>query len=699
MISNRFLLIAALAALIAAGCSSVGTMNSTQTEAVPIQETLNSPNGVNEVVFTVVDGVPYYSVNHGEKAVFEPSRLGVTLADKPGMDSELSLLRSTFWNVDEEWTTAWGEFETIKDEYSAMKLDLGREGTDEPLLTYVFRAYDDGFAFRYVVHGVDGDSVQLMDEATEFNFAEDGAAWWIPGYAWNRYEYLFTKSPISELDKVHTPLTVEMPSGYYLSIHEAALTDFASMTLVRTDSLTLEADLVPWSDGVRVRGPLPLVSPWRTVVIAETPGGLVESRIELNCNEPSKLEDTSWIKPGKYVGIWWSLHLGLETWGSGDKHGATTENTKRYIDFAAKYGFDGVLVEGWNDNWDYDWVGDGRQFSFTKPYPDYDLEGLAAYAKKKGVQIIAHNETGAGILNYENQLDDAFSLYQKLGIHAIKSGYVSHEQGIIRRDPATGDSVGMEWHHGQYMVQHYRHVVEEAAKHQIMVDVHEPIKDTGIRRTWPNMMTREGARGQEYNAWASDGGNTPEYTVTIPFTRMLSGPMDFTPGVLDILLEQDERPTNRINMTIAKQLALYVLIYSPLHMAADLPENYEAHRDAFQFIIDVPTDWSETKVLNGVIGDYTTIARKDRNSEDWYLGSGTDEHARELTVPLDFLSDGLSYTAQLYLDGPEGDWVNNPMALEIREQTVTADDTLQLKLAAGGGAAIRFVANEATAGE
>ncbi len=422
----------------------------------------------------------------------------------------------------------------------------------------------------------------------------DHQAWWIPAFQPNRYEYLYRNTSLGQLStgggSVHTPFTMETADGLYLSIHEAALKDYSSMTLKAEDHLVFKANLVPWSDGVLVKAQTPLRTPWRTIQIAESPGDLITSYLILNLNEPNALGDVSWVKPGKYIGIWWGMHLDKWTWGSGPKHGATTENTKAYLDFAAKYGFSGVLVEGWNLGWDGDWTAHGDQFNFTTPYPDYDLKGLAEYAKSLGVKIIAHNETAAVVGNYESQMEDAYALYQSLGMDTVKTGYVGYGQGVPRYDE-QGSLLGMEWHHGQYMVEHHQKVIETAARYGLMIDAHEPIKDTGLRRTYPNFMTREAARGQEYNAWDGNGGNPPDHVTILPFTRLLAGPMDYTPGILAPFKEA--RPNNQVNHTLAKELALYVVIYSPLQMAADLIENYEAN-PAFQFILDVPVDWEET---------------------------------------------------------------------------------------------------------
>ncbi len=652
---------------------------------------LISPNKTLQVTFELRDGTPYYSVSRGEKAVLAPSRLGYLLADGTRLESGFALTGSDTSSVDERWSQPWGEVETVRDHHNAMTVRLRQSAPPHLKLLVHFRAYDDGMAFRYEIPRQEGlERVVIEEEISEFALPGDPTAWWIGAFQPNRYEYLYQRSPVSELDSVHTPLTMKTQEGLYLSLHEAALTDYASMALARTEGTTLRSALYPWSDGVKVRTRTPMRSPWRTLLVEETAAELITNHLVLNCNEPSRIEDTSWITPMKYVGIWWEMHLGVSSWGSGPDHGATTENTRRYIDFAAEHGFGGVLVEGWNTGWDGGWIDNGDLFSFTEPYPDYDLRGLAGYAREKGVRLIAHNETSTGILNYEQQMEQAFALYRELGINAIKSGYVGHGANIKRRDPETGEVLGLEWHHGQYMVNHYRRVVETAAKYGIMLDVHEPIKGTGIRRTWPNMMTREGARGQEYNAWSGDGGNPPEHTAILPFTRMLAGPFDFTPGIFNLLLEGADRPDNRVNTTLAKQLALYVVLFSPMQMAADLPEAYEGHR-ALQFIRDVPVNWSETVVLNGEIGEYVTLARREYGGESWFLGAISNEQPREYELPLDFLEAGRAYRAVIYEDGPGADWLANPLAYEIREEVVTNVSSLHCRIAPGGGLAVSFV--------
>ncbi len=653
---------------------------------------VSSPDGRIQVTFVLEDGVPYYAVSRSGEDIIKPSKLGFIFKDAEPLNQNLTVVESKLDSFDETWTQPWGEVEEIRNHYNELRVDLEETTGAHRKMTVVFRVYNDGLGFRYELPEQDNLSdFQIMDEETEFVLAGNHRAWWIPAYRDNRYEYLYTQSPISSLSEdlqaVHTPLTMETADGLFLSIHEANLTDYASMTLVGSDNNTLLCDLVPWSDGVKVKASTPHQTPWRTIQIAENAGDLITSYLILNLNEPNKLEDVSWVRPGKYVGIWWGMHIGKYTWGSGAKHGATTENAKSYIDFAAKYGFPGVLVEGWNLGWDGDWTKYGKRFDFTTPYDDFAIEELSAYAAAKGVALVGHHETGAAVVNYEQQLDDAFAFYRDLGINTVKTGYVGWGQGIKRRNE-KGNLVGLEWHHGQYMVRHYRKVVETAARYQIMLDVHEPIKDTGIRRTYPNMMTREGARGQEYNAWDGEGGNPPEHTTILPFTRMLAGPFDFTPGIFALFFEE-YRPNNRVNTTLAKQLALYVVIYSPLHMAADLPENYEGH-PAFQFILDVPVDWQDTKVLQAEIGDYVTIARQDRNSEDWYIGSITDERERTLEAPLAFLEAGKEYVAEIYADAADADWESNPLSIDIYEALVDSNTVLNLRLAPGGGQAIRI---------
>jgi alpha-glucosidase len=647
-----------------------------------------SPDGQLQLDFKLEDGTPTYSLTRDGATLVNTSRLGVTLADAPALDCNFRVVASRCTCYDDTWTQPWGERKKVRNNYCQMWLKLRQQDELAREMIVVFRVFNDGIGFRYEwPQQRNLKNLVISDELTEFNLAEDSAAWWIPAYEPERYEYLYDETKVSEMGTAHTPVTFVRKDGVCLSVHEAALVNFASMTLEQTEGPKLKANLVPWADGKKVKASTPFHSPWRTIQVGANPGELVTSYMILNLNEPNKLADTSWIKPGKFAGVWWEMHLNKSTWGSGPQHGANTANVKRYIDFAAENGFAGVLAEGWNEGWDGDWTANGDKFSFTKPYADFDLKELARYAKEKGVAIVGHNETAGSIINYEDQLADAFKLYESLGINTLKTGYVKLEKLIKRVDQEDGET--LEYHHGQHMVRHYQKVVDEAAKRHIMLDVHEPIKPTGLQRTYPNLMTGEGARGQEYNAWSADGGNPPDHTTILPFTRLLAGPMDFTPGIFD--LEYPEfRPNNRVNSTLAKELALYVVIYSPLQMVPDLPENYAAHADAFKFVRDVPCDWDETQVLHGKVGDYVTIVRKERDGQNWYLGSITDEKPRTLETRLTFLNPNQKYRATIYQDADGADWKTEPSKYVIEQREVDAQTVMPLRLAAGGGQAIRF---------
>jgi alpha-glucosidase len=657
---------------------------------------ISSPDGRIHVTFMLKNGVPYYSVRYCDKDILVPSRLGFIFKERKPLNQNFFIVSSKYKSFDQTWTQPWGEVKQIRNHYNELRVDLQETTETCRKMTIVFRLYNYGLGFRYELPRQDHLSdFEIMDEETEFSLTGDHTAWWIPAYQKERYEYLYHKTPISSISKsfraVNTPLTIKTINGIYLSIHEADLKDYSSMALMPLKSNKLKVDLFPWSNGVKVKGATTLRTPWRTIQIAENPGDLITNYLILNLNEPNQLGDVSWVKPGKYIGIWWGMHLGKYTWDPGPKHGATTENAMRYIDFAAKYGIPMVLIEGWNKGWNGDWVVQGEQFNFTTPAEDFDIQEVASYAAKKGIKIIGHHETSSAVKNYEQQLERAFEFYKKLGIDIVKTGYVGKDPAVKRLDD-QGNLIGMEWHHGQYMVNHYRKVVETAARYQIMLDVHEPIKDTGERRTYPNMMTREGARGQEYNgyiAWSEEGGNPPEHTTILPYTRMLAGPFDYTPGIFDLLFAE-YRPKNRVKSTLAKELSLYVILYSPLQMLADLPENYEKNLPAFQFLLDVPVDWQDTEVLNGEIGEYITIVRKDSHSEDWYLGSITDENGRILFVPFTFLDPNKKYVAEIYADGVDADWIYNPLSLDIYKMLVDRNTILKLRLARGGGQAMRI---------
>ncbi|QWU18015.1 alpha-glucosidase [Paenibacillus sophorae] len=650
-----------------------------------------SPDGNIQAELFLRNGIPYYSVNYCHTPLIRHSKLGLTFEHAKPLNRNFRVASGKYDSFDETWTQPWGEVKEIRNHYNELRVELEETTPSPRRMSIIFRVYNDGLGFRYELPEQDNLShFEIKSEDTEFALTDVDHAWWMPAYQKLYTELLYNVTPLHSIPyrAVHTPLTMKMADGLYISIHEADLSNYSSMTLMPTQNNTLAIDLIPWSDGVKVKGSTPLKTPWRTIQIAEKPGDLITSYLILNLNEPNRLGDVSWVKPGKYIGIWWGMHLGLYTWGSGPRHGATTENAKRYIDFAAKYGIPMVLIEGWNIGWDNDWTKHGENFSFTTPYPDYDLVEVTSYAASKGVKIMGHMETAGAIQNLERQMEEAFALYKKLGIDVVKTGYVSPDPALKRFDD-RGNLISMEWLGGQYNVDHHRKVIETAARYQISLIAHEPVKDTGERRTYPNMMTREGARGQEFDASAEYVGNPPDHTTIIPFTRMLAGPFDYTPGIVK-LIYKEYRPGNRVRGTLAKQLALYVVLYSPLQMAADLPENYEQQRAAFQFILDVPTDWQDTKVLGGEIADYVTIVRKDRNSEEWYLGSITDEHGRTLAAPLAFLDPGKMYVAEIYADGPYADWRINPYPMTISKVLVDRSTTLQLKLAPGGGQAIRI---------
>jgi alpha-glucosidase len=653
--------------------------------AAPVQ--LSSPEGTLTVTVDVNgEGRPEYSVSRLGRPVILPSRLGFILTDAPKLERNFEIAASERRSADETWEQPWGERRFVRNRYNELKVRLTEKAPPGRSLDVVFRVYDDGIGFRYEFPDqVSLRDVNIGEEITEFALADPATVWWIPAFQWNREEYLYNRTRSTEVGIAQTPMTVRTDGGLHIAFHEAALVDYSGMNLQNEGRGRFRAILTPSSDGAKVRRTAPFATPWRTIQIADSAGGLVTSNLILNLNEPSRLPDIrSWFRPFKYVGVWWAMHLDKETWGPGPRHGANTANVKRYIDFAAANGFRGVLVEGWNEGWNDDWFANGRDFSFTEPYPDFDIEALARYARSKGVHLIGHHETAGNIANYEPQLEAALDLYQRLGIDAVKTGYVADMGGIQAR--GADGRIHYEWHEGQVMARHHLKVVQEAAKRHIAVNPHEPIKDTGLRRTWPNWVAREGARGMEFNAWGQPP-NPPEHEANLVFTRMLAGPMDFTPGVLS--LEGRGQP---ILSTQAKQLALYVVIYSPIVMAADLIENYEKETRPFQFIKDVPTDWAETLVLNGEIGDFVTIARKDRNSENWYLGSLTDENPRVLSVPLAFLTPGKRYRAQIYRDGPTADYRGHGKDIVIEERNVTSADVLTLRLAPGGGQAIRFVA-------
>lgn len=643
------------------------------------ENSVSSPDGRNTVTFSVgAAGEPVYSVARDGKTVIKPSLLGFTEKQNVNLANGYKIDKVTFDSKDEAWTQPWGENKQMREHYNEMAVALKNKDSK---LTLRFRAFDDGVGFRYEVDVPQKDSLFIMDELTRFNFADNAKSWSIPASA-DTYELLYRELPVGSVDNANTPFTFKTSDGIYGSIHEAALYDFPEMTLVADGGTNLKADLTPWPDGVKARKDNQFSTSWRTLQLGNQAVDLINSGLILNLNEPCVLTSTEWIEPMKYVGVWWGMHTGIESWVMGDRHGATTENTKKYIDFAAKNGIRGVLVEGWNDGWQ-NWGG-SQVFDYTKPFADFDIEELTKYAAERGVTIIGHHETGGNIPVYERDMDAAYDYYRNLGINNVKTGYAG---GI-----PNGHS-----HHGQYGVRHYQKVLEMAADKKMTINAHEPIKDTGIRRTWPNMMSREGARGMEWNAWSE--GNPPNHHEILPFTRLLSGPMDYTPGTFDILLlntktspdfkrwNGDPNIEARVNTTLAKQLANWVILYSPVQMASDLIEHYDGH-PAFQFFIDFDADCDWSKALAGEPNEFVVVAR--RADDKFFLGASTNEQGRTVTVPLDFLEPDRAYRATIYADAPDADWKTNPTAYTIEHKIVSSKDALDIRMAPGGGQAITF---------
>jgi glucan 1,4-alpha-glucosidase len=671
----------------------------TQEDQGPLS--VSAPSGkLRAEVMLTEQGQPAYQVLYDNQLIIRTSTLGFDFQGAPPLGEGMAIEGHERRTFNESWEMPWGEQREVINHYNELAVTFQEKAEPQRLFRLVFRLYDDGLGFRYEFpEQPNMQEAIIMDEHTQFQLTADHDCWWQPG-DWDIYEHLYNATKVSQIDAlskrdhpnlaqtyipfnaVNTPFTLRTAEGLHLSFHEAALTDYADMTLkVDNNTFLLQSGLAG-SDrlGYKAKRALPFHTPWRTLQVSETAGGLIESRLILNLNEPNQLGDVSWFKPTKYVGIWWEMHLGRSSWDMASGiHGATTANAKRHIDFAAANNIGAVLVEGWNTGWER-WIGfDDREgvFDFVTPYPDYDIEEVARYAREKGVQIIMHHETSAAPRTYEQQLDTAFALMQRLGMNTVKSGYVGK---IIPKG---------EYHHGQWMVNHYRKVLETAARYQVAVNAHEPIKDTGLRRTLPNEISREGLRGQEFNAWASDGGNPPNHLPIVAFTRMLAGPIDYTPGIFNIKLDP-YKPDNQVNTTLAQQLALYVVLYSPVQMAADLLEHYEGN-PAFQFIRDVGVDWEQSKVLNGEVGRYVTIARQERGTDKWFLGSITNAEARELKVKLDFLPPGKKYAAALYADGPDAHWDDNPLNFTISKYLVDADTEMSLRLAPGGGAALSLL--------
>lgn len=640
---------------------------------------LTSPDGRNKVTFSLKSGgKPCYEITRDQTPFIIQSQLGFKGTDDLNLSDGFAVSNVTFASKDEKWTQPWGENKQMREHYNEMAVTLANGQTQ---LTVRFRAFDDGIGFRYEYSTAAADSIFVMDELTEFNFAADGTSWSIPANA-DTYELLYAEKPLSAITDANTPMTFKTEGGIYGSIHEAALYDFPEMTLRHTAGPHFKASLTPWPDGVMARKSNSFSSSWRTVQIGDKAVDLINSGLILNLNPPCALESTDWIEPMKYVGVWWGMHTGIESWVMGDRHGATTENAKKYIDFAYRNGIRGVLFEGWNDGWQ-NWGG-SQVFDYVKPFDDFNIREIVDYARERGVTVIGHHETGANMPFYESKMEEAYSWYHDLGINNVKTGY-------------AGGVPGGHSHHGQFGVRHYQKVVELAASKHMTINAHEPIKDTGIRRTWPNMMSREGARGMEWNAWSE--GNPPSHHVTLPFTRLLGGPMDYTPGVFDILLENTKThpdfkawngnpdTPSRVNTTLAKQIANWVILYSPVQMASDLIEHYEGH-PAFQFFRDFDADCDWSRAIDGEPGQFIVMVR--RADDTFFLGAATDENARTISVSLDFLEPHRVYKATIYADAEDADWESNPTAYRISEKIVSASDTLDVKMAKGGGQAITF---------
>lgn len=687
-------------------------------QANPLREvSVASPDGDVRLVFKVdSQGVPTYSLSYKQKPVIKTSRLGLELKGAPGLMDGFSLAAADTSTFDETWTPVWGEESKIRNHYNELLVTLDQEAQKRQLKIR-FRVFDDGMGLRYEFPlSRNLNYFVIKEEHTQFAMTGNHTAFWIPG-DYDNQEYDYTESRLSEIrglmqkaltynssqtpyseTGVQTALQMKTDDGLYINLHEAALKDYSCMHLNLDDkNFVFESWLTPDAQGNKGYMQAPCVSPWRTVIVSDDARDILASRMTLNLNEPCAYDDVSWIKPVKYVGVWWEMITGKSSWaytsslpsvklGETDYsqtkpngyHAANTEHVKRYIDFAAANGFDQVLVEGWNEGWE-DWFGRSKDyvFDFLTPYPDFDLKGLNEYAHAKGVRLMMHHETSSSVRNYERHMDDAYRLMKKYGYNAVKSGYVGN---IIPRG---------EHHYGQWMVDHYLYAVKKAARYKIMVNAHEAVRPTGLCRTYPNLIGNESARGTEYEAF---NGNKPFHTTVLPFTRLVGGPMDYTPGIFDIKLDfLGNRPHKQVNTTLCKQLALYVTLYSPLQMAADLIENYEKHMDAFQFIKDVAVDWDKSLYLEAEPGDFLTIARKEKGTSRWFVGGITEENARTAEFRLDFLDPSKKYVATLYADGKDADYQNNPTDYRIKKGIVTAKTKFSVRLARSGGFALSLV--------
>jgi len=677
-------------------------------------QTLQSPNGQLKATFTIDNGIPTYQLVYKGKPVLKPSKMGLELFNEKDLIHNFSVIDTKTSSFDETWQPVWGEEKEIRNHYNEMEVTLLQKDTERKMLIR-FRLFDDGLGFRYefpeqanLTHFV------VKEERTQFAMTGDHTAFWIPG-DYDTQEYDYTTSKLSEIrglmkqaitpnasqtpfsdTGVQTALMMKTDDGLYINLHEAALVEYSCMHLNLNDTtFVFESHLTPDAQGRKGYLQTPCVSPWRTIIVSDDARDILLSRITLNLNEPCKLEDTSWIKPVKYVGVWWEMITGKSTWAYCDlpsvklgitdyskvkpngKHGANNENVKKHIDFAAEHGFDQVLVEGWNIGWE-DWFGKSKDyvFDFLTPYPDFDIKMLNDYAHSKGVKLLMHHETSSSVRNYERHMEKAYNLMNQYGYTAVKSGYVGN---ILPRG---------EHHYGQWLVNHYLYAIKQAAEHHIMVNAHEAVRPTGLCRTYPNLIGNESARGTEYQAF---GGSKANHTTILPFTRLIGGPMDYTPGIFEMDIEKiNPDNTSHVNATLANQLALYVTMYSPLQMAADLPENYNRFPDAFQFIKDVAIDWDETKVLEAEPGEYITYARKTKGKNEWFVGCTNGYNGRESKIAFDFLGKGKKYEATIYSDTKASHYKTNPQAYQIRKIKVTDTSRLTQYCAPGGGYAIHI---------
>jgi hypothetical protein len=658
-----------------------------------------SPDGRSVLHFELTDlGEPTYSLTFDGEELVQLSRLGLTTTDVD-FTRGLRLVDVERGSFDECWEPVWGQFSKIRNNYNSLRVTLSSaEGRE---LEIEMRLFDDGLGLRYTIQG-EGVAA-ITSERTEFTMGGDYDAHWMAGSDDDaEFDYMHTQlsgiTPETMQQSagrvrglvecgVSTPLAMKSSdTGNHLAIHEAALWHYPGMILAWDNASRCFTTLLAGDQEIKSEVELPFSTPWRTIIVGDRAGALVESSMILNLNEPCKIEDTSWIKPMKYVGVWWEMHLKVSIWDRDGKypHSATTENVKRYIDFAAEHGFGGVLVEGWNVGWGW-----GERFDYSQPYPDFDIDELVRYASERGVELIGHHETYANVENYNTQMEEAYAYYEEKGVHSVKTGYVG--------------SIADHKHYDRWMVDHYNRTVMLAAEHKLAVDIHEPIHSTGICRTYPNLVSAEGMRGQEWHAW--NAGNSIDHNPTLPFTRNVAGPMDFTPGIFDLRYHNTinkaaattDGGVNKeydykffVNSTLAHQLAQYVVFYSPIQMAADLPENYREHPEALQFIVDVPVDWATTRCLDAEIGDYVVTARKDKHSEDWYVGGITDGEMRAYDLALSFLEEGCAYEATLYRDGDSAGWDTYPTDYCVERRSVTRDDVITVRMAKGGGFALQL---------